>query len=24
VDGRPIVKYTNTKPTSGEFVEVRR
>jgi hypothetical protein len=24
VDGRPVVKYTNTKPTSGEFVEVRR
>ena len=24
VDGRPVVKYTNTKPTGGEFVEVRR
>jgi soluble lytic murein transglycosylase-like protein len=24
VDGRPVVKYTNTKPTSGDFVEVRR
>ena len=24
VDGRPIIKYTNTKPASGDFVEVRR
>jgi len=24
VDGRPVIKYTNTKPTSGDFVEVRR
>jgi soluble lytic murein transglycosylase-like protein len=24
VDGRPVVKYTNTKPASGDFVEVRR
>ena len=24
VDGRPVVKYTNTKPESGDFVEVRR
>ena len=24
VDGRPVVKYTNTKPSSGDFVEVRR
>jgi soluble lytic murein transglycosylase-like protein len=24
VDGLPVVKYTNTKPTSGDFVEVRR
>ena len=24
VDGRPVVKYTNTKPANGEFVEVRR
>ncbi len=24
VDGRPIVKYTNTKPISGDFVEVGR
>ncbi len=24
VDGRPVVKYTNTKPTSGDFVEVHR
>jgi len=24
VDGRPVIKYTNTKPASGDFVEVRR
>ena len=24
VDGRPVVKYTNTKPTSGDYDEVRR
>ena len=24
VDGLPVVKYTNTKPESGDFVEVRR
>jgi soluble lytic murein transglycosylase-like protein len=24
VDGRPVVKYTNTKPANGDFVEVRR
>ena len=24
VDGRPVVKYTNTKPANGNFVEVRR
>jgi soluble lytic murein transglycosylase-like protein len=24
VDGRPVVKYTNSKPASGDFVEVRR
>ena len=24
VDGRPTIKYTNTRPTSGDFVEVRR
>jgi soluble lytic murein transglycosylase-like protein len=24
VDGRPVVKFTNTKPASGDFVEVRR
>ena len=24
VDGRPVVKYTNTRPASGDFVEVRR
>ena len=24
VDGRPVVKYTNTKPASGDFVEVHR
>jgi soluble lytic murein transglycosylase-like protein len=24
VDGRAIIKYTNTKPASGDFVEVRR
>jgi soluble lytic murein transglycosylase-like protein len=24
VDGQPVVKYTNTKPASGDFVEVRR
>jgi len=24
VDGQPVVKYTNTKPAGGEFVEVRR
>ncbi len=24
VDGRPVVKYTNTKPSNGNFVEVRR
>lgn len=24
VDGRPVVRYTNTKPASGDFVEVRR
>jgi len=24
VDGRPVVKYTNSKPASGEFVEVPR
>ena len=24
VDGQPIIKYTNTKPASGDFVEVRR
>ena len=24
VDGHPVVKYTNTKPASGDFVEVRR
>ena len=24
VDGRPVVKYTNTRPESGDFVEVRR
>lgn len=24
VDGAPVVKYTNTQPASGDFVEVRR
>jgi soluble lytic murein transglycosylase-like protein len=24
VDGQPVVKYTNTKPANGDFVEVRR
>jgi soluble lytic murein transglycosylase-like protein len=24
VDGRPIIKYTNTKPANGDFVEVSR
>ena len=24
VDGQPVVKYTNSKPASGDFVEVRR
>lgn len=24
VDGRPVVKYTNTKPSGGDFVEVDR
>jgi soluble lytic murein transglycosylase-like protein len=24
VDGRPVVKYTNAKPASGDFEEVRR
>jgi soluble lytic murein transglycosylase-like protein len=24
IDGRPVIKYTNTKPASGDFVEVRR
>jgi hypothetical protein len=24
VNGRPVVKYTNTKPADGDFVEVRR
>ncbi|HEY0284635.1 MAG TPA: lytic transglycosylase domain-containing protein [Vicinamibacterales bacterium] len=24
VDGRPVLKYTNTKPANGDFVEVRR
>jgi soluble lytic murein transglycosylase-like protein len=24
VDGQPVVKYTNTRPSAGTFVEVRR
>ena len=24
VDGRPVVKYTNTRPETGDYVEVRR
>ena len=24
VDGHPVVKYTNTRPAGGQFVEVRR
>jgi soluble lytic murein transglycosylase-like protein len=24
IDGRPVIKYTNTKPATGNFVEVRR